>query len=237
MLGIREKKGTKSVVPELRLSVLSCLPASTRLGSAQRVVSVQATQRCAQSFALLNGSESGFVRSHNSGFWGSTPTKKKILGLPWGTLRLPCLSMTWDFSVVALPTSQTFLLPSLLRLRFLLLRPAALPAIDPGLLFTRLGLRTRAHAAVPLAATTKVQRRDFAGCPGSGLCATGQANQIRGAGWATWQRLLITALVPSPTNGTAQRVILAPAPVLVRCRVAHGAYPQHRRSIAGAAGR
>lgn len=131
----------------------------------------------------------------------------------------------------------TFLRSSLLRLRFLLLRPAALPAIDSGLLFAHLGLRATAHATVPLAATTKVQRRYFAGCPGSGLCTTGQANQVGWVGWATWQRLLITALVPSPTNGIAQRVILAPAPPLVRCRFAHGVYPSHRRSISGAAGR
>jgi len=49
---------------------------------------------------------------------------------------------------------------------------------------------------VPLAAPVIVEGRQLAGCPGSRLRATGQANQVGGKRWAMWGRMLIAALLP-----------------------------------------
>ena len=65
-----------------------------------------------------------------------------------------------------------------LRVRLLRLRPSAFLAIDAALLLARFRFWPRAQAAMPLATATKVERRDLARRPGSGLGSARQVPQI-----------------------------------------------------------
>jgi hypothetical protein len=114
-------------------------------------------------------------------------------------------------------TQLSFFQP--LRLRFL--RSAAMSLINTCLLFPCLSLRPSRAATMPLSAPVRLDRCELTGCPGFGLCATRQPDQIVGICWASWRRVLVAVFLPLPMNSSAQAVVLSQSSPPVSRRIVH----------------